>query len=91
MVVYGFLTSSEGYVDYIFYPRVHTDRVGIILELKVDSSADDAIGQIESKKYIQRFKGKIAEEKIADQVIEVGISYDKKTKKHSCIIKNMLI
>ncbi len=81
--------SGKGFVDFIFYPIKHNDRTGIILELKVDASAGDAIKQIEEKNYVQRFMGKIAEAKLADTVIEVGISYDKKTKKHECIIKTI--
>ncbi|WP_330364720.1 AAA family ATPase [Butyrivibrio sp. NC3005] len=53
--------SGKGFVDFIFYPK-YDERVGIVLELKLDSTANEAIDQIKRKKYIQRFKGLVAEE-----------------------------
>lgn len=79
--------AGEGYVDFIFYPE-QKDLSGIILELKVDSSPEDAIAQIERKNYILRFKGKLGEKpKYPKKVLAVGISYNRKTKLHSCKIK----
>lgn len=78
--------SGKGFVDFIFYPR-RKDEPGIILELKVDDSADNALDQIKDKNYIQRFKGKIAEKQEVKEVVLVGISYDKFSKKHTCRIE----
>ena len=62
----------------------------IILELKVDSSPENAIAQIEKKGYILRFKGKLGEKpKYTGKVLAVGISYNRKTKLHSCKIKSL--
>ena len=79
-------TSGKGFVDFIFYPR-RKEEPGIILELKVDDSADNALKQIKDKDYIQRFKGKIAEKQEVKEVVLVGISYDKFSKKHTCRIE----
>lgn len=79
--------SGVGLVDFIFYP-VNRDADGIILELKVDHSPDEAIRQIKDKKYILRFTGKLGEErKCAGRILAVGISYNKKQKKHACKVE----
>lgn len=79
--------AGEGFVDFIFYPeRKNADA--LILELKVDSTPEDAIRQIKEKKYALRFKGKLGEQpKHTGRILAVGISYNKKTKKHSCKIE----
>lgn len=81
--------AGEGYVDFIFYPeRSSTD--GIILELKIDASAEDAICQIKEKRYMLRFEGKLGEkEKYPGGILAVGISYNRKTKKHSCKVERL--
>lgn len=79
--------AGEGFVDFIFYPE-RRDDAGIILELKVDSTPDEAICQIKKKGYLLRFQGKLAEkEKYRGRILAVGISYDKKTKVHSCKVE----
>ena len=42
--------AGLGFVDFIFYPENPADT-GIILELKVDHTADEAVQQIIDKKY----------------------------------------
>ncbi len=80
--------AGVGYVDFIFYPKEETKSEGIILELKVNDSPEHAIRQIIDKKYALKFHkraGSNTNEK--QKVLAVGISYDKKTKKHSCKIE----
>lgn len=81
--------SGKGYVDFIFYPKKGFDKPGIILELKVDKSPEYALRQIKEKNYIMRFKGGLAENPAVDKVLLVGINYDRKTKKHSCVIEEL--
>ena len=60
----------------------------IILELKVDSSPEEAIRQIKTRKYDLRFRERIGEEqKYTGRILAVGISYNKKTKKHICRVE----
>lgn len=82
--------GGKGFVDFIFYPRI-SGKPGIILELKVDETAQYALNQIKDKNYIMRFKGKIAEKSACDEIILVGISYDKKNKKHNCATERVII
>ena len=80
--------SGTGFVDFIFYPIRDKRADSIILELKVDSTPDDAIQQIKDKKYALRLKGKIGEEPLyTGKILAVGISYDKKQKKHFCKVE----
>ena len=79
--------AGKGYVDFIFYPeRKHGDA--LILELKVDSTPQEAIKQIKDKGYALRFKGKMGERpKYTGRILAVGISYSTKTKEHSCRVE----
>lgn len=79
--------AGEGFVDFIFYPE-RKGADGIILELKVDCTPDEAIQQIKDKNYVLRFKGKLGEKpKYTGKILVVGISYDRKTKQHSCKVE----
>lgn len=79
--------AGEGFVDFIFYPE-RKSADAIILELKVNSTPEDAIQQIKNKNYALRFKGKLGEKsRYSGRVLAVGISYDKKTKKHFCKVE----
>lgn len=79
--------AGRGYVDFIFYPdRKNADA--FIVELKIDSTPDDAIRQIKAKDYALAFKGTLGAKQIyTGRVLAVGISYNKKTKKHSCKVE----
>ena len=79
--------AGEGYVDFIFYPERREDDC-IILELKIDSTPEDAIQQIKNKQYALRFQGKLGEKpRYVGNIRAVGISYDRKTKEHSCKVE----
>lgn len=80
--------AGTGYVDFIFYPEINRKEDGIILELKVDHTADEALQQIKDRKYLTKFQGKLGEKpRYTGQIIGVGIAYYKDTKKHECKIE----
>lgn len=80
--------AGTGYVDFIFYPETDKSLDSIILELKADSSPEEAIRQIKTRKYDLRFRERIGEEqKYTGRILAVGISYNKKTKKHICRVE----
>lgn len=80
--------AGIGYADFIFYPKVDKKADGIILELKVGDTPDAAIQQIKDRRYALRFKGKVGElAGTTGRILAVGISYDKKMKKHSCKVE----
>jgi len=81
--------SGTGYVDYIFFPYKKEDD-GIIVELKVDDTADSAIRQIKGRQYAQSFQGKLGEEpKCTGRILAVGIAYNRKDpdKRHTCKVE----
>ena len=81
--------SGSGCVDYIFYPFRKEDD-GIIIELKVDDTADSAIHQIKERNYALNFEGKLGQQpKCTGRILAVGIAYDRKdpNKKHECKVE----
>ena len=81
--------AGVGFVDFIFYPEDKSDD-GMILELKVDHTPEEAIAQIKEKKYMMKFQGKLGEQsKYTGRILAVGIGYDKKTKKHCCKVESL--
>ena len=73
------MPSGKGYADMVFIPK--DDKPAMIVELKWDQEAETAISQIKAKKYYYGL------EKYLDELLLVGISYNKETKEHSCIIE----
>lgn len=81
--------AGEGFVDFIFYPE-RKSADALILELKIDSSPEDAVLQIRKKQYAHRFRGKLGEKpKYTGRILAVGISYDRKTKEHFCRVEEL--
>ena len=80
--------GGVGYVDFIFYPKADRSADGIILELKVDHTPEEAISQIKEKNYMLRFLGKLGENaQYTGRVLGVGIGYDKEKKHHRCKVE----
>ena len=79
--------AGKGFVDFIFYP-VRKEDDGIILELNIDHTPEEAISQIKDKKYALKFQGKLEEQpKYTGRILAVGIGYDKQTTEHSCKVE----
>lgn len=79
--------AGKGFVDFIFYPERRNSDC-IILELKVNSTPDEAIKQIKNKNHALCFEGKLGEApKYTGRILLVGISYDKDTKVHKCKVE----
>jgi hypothetical protein len=83
--------SGKGYVDFIFYPETDKSADAFILELKVDSTANEALQQIKDRDYALKFEGKLGEKKTyTGRVLGVAIAYDRKSKKHTCKIEELV-
>lgn len=81
--------AGLGYVDYIFYPYRRDDDA-IIIELKVNHPAEEAIRQIKERRYALRFEGKISgKPEYTGRILAVGIAYDKNDpqKRHECKVE----
>lgn len=73
----------KGFADMVFLPKRTSLKPALVLELKWDKTAEGAISQINKKEYtsaLKEYKGNI---------FLVGISYEKKNKKHQCRIKKV--
>ena len=80
--------AGIGFVDFIFYPELDKKADGIILELKVDHTVEEALQQIKVKKYALKYEGKLGETpKYTGRVLGVGIAYDTKSKAHTCKVE----
>ena len=78
------LPAGRGFADLVFLPKKdYPDMPALVIELKWNESADTAIRQIKEKRYT-----KAVEEYTGDMLL-IGISYDKKKKKHECMIEKL--
>lgn len=66
----------------VFIPKKQfAEKPALVVELKWDQSAEGAIKQIKDKKYFESL------EEYQDNLLLIGINYDKKTKEHVCKIE----
>lgn len=76
------MPAGKGFADLVFIPKKnYPEMPALILELKWNHSAQTAVQQIKDKKYSQAFC------EYSGDILLVGINYDKKTKKHECVIE----
>jgi Protein of unknown function (DUF1703)./Predicted AAA-ATPase. len=80
-IFYREYPSGKGYADLVLIPRKHVDSPAIIVELKYDKTAQGAINQIKRKNYPAQVK------EYTNNILLVGVNYDKLTKLHTCIIE----
>ena len=80
------LPAGKGFADICLIPRkLHIDKPAVIIELKWDKSAEGAISQIKNREYVNvlnDYKGNL---------ILAGVNYNRKTKKHTCVIEKIKI
>lgn len=80
--VFRELPTGKGYADLVFLPRpLHANLPALLLELKWDKNAKAAIQQIKDRRY-----GKALED-YTGKILAVGVSYDRETRKHKCLIE----
>ena len=76
------LPTGQGFADLVFLPKPkYADLPALLVELKWDKGADTAIRQIKEKKYPKSLEG------YKGNILLVGVSYDKKTREHECVIE----
>lgn len=76
------LPSGKGFADLTFIPRKGVDAPAMVIELKYNKSADNALEQIKAKHYTEKL------EAFSGEILLVGISYDDE-KGHSCVIEKI--
>ena len=78
------MPTGKGFADMVFLPRKkYADKPDMIVELKWDKGANTAIKQIKAKQYVEALQD------YHGQILLVGISYDKKSRKHQCRIEKI--
>lgn len=77
---------GRGFADFVYIPKAQYRQAypALLIELKWNAMADTAIKQIKEKKYPASLQS------YADDILLVGINYDKKTKQHSCRIEEFI-
>ena len=84
------LAGGTGYADIVYLPKRNSDYPALVVELKAfdknhpQNDAEGAIAQIKNRQYPEIL------ENYTDEIILVGISYDKDDpdKKHTCVIES---
>ena len=77
------LPSGRGIADVVYLPNQGERLPALLIELKWNKPKDDAVQQIKDKAYstvLENYTGKI---------VYVGITYDEKTKVHTCKIETV--
>ncbi|MBQ3753732.1 MAG: AAA family ATPase [Prevotella sp.] len=80
-VMHRELASGKGFADIVLIPRKNVESPAIVVELKFRQDADAAIDQIKRRQY----PAKVAQ--YTDNLLLVGINYDRDTKQHTCHIE----
>lgn len=77
------LPTGRGFADFVYIPKpeYRTDYPALIVELKWNKNANTALKQIKEKKYPESICS------YTGDILIVGINYDKKSKKHECVIE----
>ena len=80
-VIHREFATGKGFADLVLIPRKNVDKPALVIELKYDKAVDTAIEQIKRKQY----PDKVAQ--YTDNLLLVGITYDRDTKQHQCRIE----
>ena len=80
-IIHRELATGKGFADLVLIPRKNVDSPAIVIELKYNKDADTAISQIKRKDY----PAKITQ--YTDNLLLVGVNYDRETKQHECHIE----
>ena len=75
------MPAGKGFADFVFLPKKGIDKPAMIMELKYNKSAAEAIEQIKRQQYSRGLK------EYKDNLLLVGINYDKETKQYTCLIE----
>ena len=77
------MPAGKGFADIVFIPRKGCTGPAMVVELKWDRSAETALRQIHEKRYPDALAD------YSGNLLLVGISYDRESKEHSCVIEKL--
>lgn len=75
------MPAGNGFCDMVFLPKRTSSKPALVVELKWNKTAEGAISQIKNKQYVSALK------EYRGNILLVGISYEKKNRKHQCRIE----
>ena len=77
--------TGRGFADFVYLPRPEyaKDYPALLIELKWNQKAETAVSQIKSRNYPESLQQYVGD------ILLVGISYDKKDKRHRCKMERM--
>ena len=77
------LPAGKGFADIVYIPKpeYRKNHPTLVVELKWNQDAKTAIDQIKKKQYQESIK------EYTDNILFIGINYDRKSKKHECLIE----
>ena len=79
------LPAGRGFADIVFIPRpYHQDKPAVIMELKWNKNVQGAIAQIKEKQYTDALRD------YHGNLLLAGITYDRDSKQHTCVIEKMI-
>ena len=75
--------AGRGFADFVYLPKPEYSRdyPALVVELKWNQNAQTTIRQIKNRQYPEAITN------YTDNILLVGISYDKKQKTHNCVIE----
>ena len=82
-IIHRELASGKGFADLVLIPRKNVASPAIVIELKYDKAVSTAIEQIKQRQY----PAKVAQ--YTDNLLLVGITYERDTKQHRCCIEKL--
>ena len=77
------LPSGHGRADIVFLPKARTRVPALVVELKWNRTPDTALAQVRNRSYPAVLRG------WGGPVLLVGVTYDARTKEHSCKIERL--
>lgn len=79
------LPTGRGFADFVYIPKpeYRDDYPALVVELKWNQNASTALQQIKNQKYPDSIR------EYTQNILLVGISYDKKSKIHECRIEEL--
>lgn len=80
-IIHRELASGKGFADLVLIPRKNVASPAIVIELKYDKAVNTAIEQIKQRQY----PAKVSQ--YTDNLLLVGITYERDTKQHRCCIE----
>lgn len=77
------LPTGRGFADFVYLPKPEYigEYPALLVELKWNKNVSSAIQQVKEKRYPESLVN------YAGKILLVGINYDKKSKRHECVIE----